>query len=1204
MDDWCNMLIVRFLEVKNKSCKYIFGIGCVLLAGLVQAGEMSSDKDSASPSQKIICKNDFMQPSGLWSKALKQGGGQATLTCSTPGMYLGNVALLEQSLPMPQANQTLDLSLKISGMTDASGGKLNGSARIFLAPEPLPKFAEPYIMPNVLWLYLKYEDGLPKTLSLWRKANEKQMGTLLYQAKLDQRDFPLQLKLNLGKETYRLKFNNELSSSQGSRSGRHGLDSQKWNGKLRFGMRVVNENDRAKTRLHLERADFCLVTYEKTAAAKKFGTEHMQRTEKPLKPVSCRVHPEFGWRVNGIDQIPRIFGVTVNGASRGGAVELVKALNLNSARAFLWPFYHWKQAPKDFIKGPVSPGSVQQYGHKGGVSDIEMKRQLKLFFAQDLNTLMEKWWGDAKNSGQAQQAALLKRWGLTSGLVFHPGELPDDGLVVDHPEGVNRFFNAYLNMLRKNNPELNLDFVQLSNEPNYPHFAWPFKSQREAATAWLKIFNRLDTYMHKQGVATHLLGPCLASGEFFSWGGWQDWTKPVLKDTKYPVHYFNYHCYDTPAYTNLAWQEMLQAQADAIGRPRPRAVITEMNFSLFEKDRDKMRVRWWAEQLFTALQNPDKAYIYNYFLLAYGPMEITNLLALKDGKWTPNDTYWLYWTMAKLRGRLIYVSPVMDSRLKLAASSPAPEELVIAIFNDASGSRKCTITLPVLAAEKVDAVSYRYVCYDKKNDQIKHGETDASMTAGRLEANLAAGEVRVYNIKLATAVKNVSVLAQEEIFSPTVAQKFTSDLRTAVKVKRLPHGDETAWLRFALTSDDLLSASSVKLVFNGRAERVYLDQAPAQVENEQRNTWWVELPLNIRELKYDNSIVFADPDAKYRLMFASIIYRQHPGETMARDAYKQARSYYNNQVQAGLKPIGMMMSGDQRQFHLAVSNPDSAARDYKVSVKLPPELCFIKPPSTWLFQVPPNGQHVLSAELQAQPVTQQHEAILQAKVSTPGLSPLQLDETFTVYPRRLIRMVKFPPVIDGKLNEWSELPFVVLEQPGLKIRTWLAADAKYLYMCMDVAGSFSPVPPVSVSNFWQGDCIELFLDLYNTKSRQYSQGAMQLFFCPVGVKGAKAFGGRVIRERRGDNVEATGIVADDKLRTVSKISNNGYCLEAAIPWAQIDPAFRPKSGLRLGLNLTLNHPDAKGSPKFENSILGLRSKCFESPEKWPIVILK
>lgn len=52
--------------------------------------------------------------------------------------------------------------------------------------------------------------------------------------------------------------------------------------------------------------------------------------------VQVRIMPDVQYEVNGWAEVQPIFGGNVNGTSRGEAVELIRELNMSSARAFLW----------------------------------------------------------------------------------------------------------------------------------------------------------------------------------------------------------------------------------------------------------------------------------------------------------------------------------------------------------------------------------------------------------------------------------------------------------------------------------------------------------------------------------------------------------------------------------------------------------------------------------------------------------------------------------------------------------------------------------------------------------------------------------------------------------------------------------------------------------------------------------------------------
>ena len=410
--------------------------------------------------------------------------GQAVLTNKSSKKNRGKFAMLKQSLPMPEEGQRLSVDLRILGMSNADDGPLDASARMFFAPAPMPKWKEPYSLSHTLWLYLTYKHDRPEHITLFRKAGEKHFGKRLYSAKLTNDDIPLRISLEFGRETYRLSFDRELQGT-GALSGKHGLDSEQWKDRVRFGARAVNNRGGVRTQLLLDDIDFALVgrrtRRQQVSAAEAAGRVH--ETGEKLDPISVLIQPEFTRRVQEMDRVPRAFGVTVNGQSRGEAVDMVRALNLNSARTFLWALGNWKRPNVDFEPKPVTPGRVQQYGHKGGLSPSGSRRQYDKFFDQHLHSLMKTWWEQTDRRGrQSFQAELFERWGLTDGLIFHTGT-PDDGVLVDYPEGVNRFFSAYIEMLRHYHPDLDITFVQLSNEPNYAHFTWSLDSQRAVSRA-------------------------------------------------------------------------------------------------------------------------------------------------------------------------------------------------------------------------------------------------------------------------------------------------------------------------------------------------------------------------------------------------------------------------------------------------------------------------------------------------------------------------------------------------------------------------------------------------------------------------------------------------------------------------------------------------------------------------------------------------
>ncbi|MBN1557874.1 MAG: hypothetical protein JW951_06985, partial [Lentisphaerae bacterium] len=1063
---------------------------------------------------------------------------------------------------------------------------------------------DPYTMPDVLWLSLEAAHGAVRHLTLYGKAGETRRGAQLCRVTLDASDFPLDVTLLMNSRHYRLELSGGARTSDGARSGAHGLSPAFRTGSLKLGLRAVNHRQGVRTRLVLSEADIFLTPGDESPPP--FPA---RPAETAPPPAVVEIRPDIALRVEDRTRMPRVFGITANGWTRGDAAEAVRALNLNSGRAYLWPFAdsRWRREHEDFAPPPVTPGAVQQYGHSGGVSAEDVPAQFARFFDQDLEALMQSWWERAAGSGQALQTGLFARWGITNGLVYHPGGALDDGLMRAFPAGLNAFFDAYIGVIRRNNPDLDMDFVQLSNEPNYAHFTWPFRSQREAAEAWIEIFNRLDAHLRETHPGTRLLGPCLASGTFFSWGGWQDWTEPLLEGAAFPLSHYNYHCYDEGAYTHLAWQEMLQARADALGRPRPRAVVTEMNYRLDRgaPEDNRRRVRWWAQHLFTALEHPDKADIYNYFLAAFRKFTASNLFHKEDGEWKANDTYWLYWTLADLRGRLLYAGPVGDRRLRVAAAAPASDRIVAAVFNDADVPRKIRLVpagpfADVLAAAETQ---WRFARYDDVLGPIGHGEAPAVSENGVLYAVLAPGEVRTASWKLPRPIEPRETVHRHSFYSPVTGAAFEDSLTVPLATPRPPTERESVWLRVGVNGDDLLRARGLRFAMNGWNEAVYWNEAPPQVDTGQRTDWWIELPLDRNTIRRENALHLSHADAPYRLMFAAVVYREHPDAASARAGHRDALNLRRGRVQAALRPVGMMMSGDRKPGGVAIRNADAAHRAYEVRLRLPPSLRLEDPPASWTVEVPPGESRDVAFTLEALPVNQQASGEVSVAVTADGMLPRADAEPVTVYPRRVVPFAAEPPVPDGQLDEWTGEPFAAVAADGLESRAWLAWDAEALYLAADVTTGTSPQQPASLENFWGQDSLELFVDLGNQKAAQYDRDDLQLFLCPVGLDGGAAFGGRVVRRKRGDTVDVTDIVADPDIRTAAAPHDTGYRLEAAVPWAVIAPDAQVAGDRRVGLNVALNHRDPGGGSFFSDSLLGLGGKGHASPQQWPAVIL-
>ena len=138
---------------------------------------------------------------------------------SGPGQELpaGRLLSVEQSVlktSAPLPGNEMDLSVELAGFQAEKKEKpFACEVRIFLTPETLRGYVEPYIMKNVLWLWCFYSEKEGLNLSLMNGRQTLWSGTV---AKLE---FPLILRLSVNARGYRVGSSAELRTGNGTASG-------------------------------------------------------------------------------------------------------------------------------------------------------------------------------------------------------------------------------------------------------------------------------------------------------------------------------------------------------------------------------------------------------------------------------------------------------------------------------------------------------------------------------------------------------------------------------------------------------------------------------------------------------------------------------------------------------------------------------------------------------------------------------------------------------------------------------------------------------------------------------------------------------------------------------------------------------------------------------------------------------------------------
>jgi hypothetical protein len=185
-----------------------------------------------------------------------------------------------------------------------------------------------------------------------------------------------------------------------------------------------------------------------------------------------------------------------------------------------------------------------------------------------------------------------------------------------------------------------------------------------------------------------------------------------------------------------------------------------------------------------------------------------------------------------------------------------------------------------------------------------------------------------------------------------------------------------------------------------------------------------------------------------------------------------------------------------------------------------------------------------------------------------------------------------PPAIDGRLDEWENVPNSYLIQTreqvahggkawkspqDLSAKVWLAWRGEYLYLAADVTDD-RHVQKGRGLDIWRGDHVELYLDAapdLEPQRNAWGQGQIQMGFSPGNLQHT----GDPLTDIPPEAVVFTpeGSSAEGVLVAAQK-TEKGYSLEAAVPWTLIarlakTPDLKPSAGMSLNLEVGISDTD-------------------------------
>ncbi|MFZ2657525.1 MAG: sugar-binding protein [Victivallales bacterium] len=1162
--------------------------------------------------ETMLLKEDFDKPSDRWSASNgKIEDGKLVLRAGGPGRHNGSQFILNGSFQIPDSGN-LKFSWKIGSIGTVEGKAVDAMLRIFIAPEPLAGFTEPYGMPDAIVLLLERrgDDKLDIYLSEKIKSGNG-FGKQLYSASMPVNSFPFTISLTIGKDSYEVNVDKPSDRGTGLRAGSYAAGKSPSFAKgLKSGMRIVNDGDK-ESQAALEGVSVIgHGTPSSPSAEAKSDIPQIPVKFQPSPGLGqtriqkAAAFPSYAIDAGGFKNVQPVFNVNVNGWTRDNADDLVKDLNLNGARLFLWPPTESYYVSGERIVAPHTPWAAAQYGGKP-VGREEAFSMFDKWYKQDFKTVLDSIFPEIlkkDKGGQFYQLELCRRWGLCDNLIFHSQV---DGSADRNQDGVNAYYSAYIDAVRKYAPWCHLDYIQMTNEPNYPWWSGQFTTGKEASATWIRVYDRLNKFLLEKYPETRLIGPCLASSSFFSWQDWKTWTEPVLLNVAVPMKYYNYHMYDTGNRTNLAWMDMARAKALSVGRPAPQAIITETNFGLGDKSsegQDK-RFTWFAEQLFACLENPEKFHTFSLHLLCGQsekyPINEAYLLIYRGDKLIPSSSYWVYRTLKHMRGQNIYIRRPADPFLRFAACSPTDDTLAVAVFNDSPEIKVLSLDSGIPADQIAETRLLSAYC---QSGAVTHA--DDMLPGAPSSIDLCLPPYSVYSAVWKgrqPIVSGPKPLRRDEFYSKTAAAPFDKDIELSIATGREPVETETVSLRFSL-SCDTSNLAGVRVSFNGNELHFLANEASHELTSFVRDVWSFERVVPASWVKKDNSLKFTLAGTPGILMSASLVYENHPDKTVAQFNFKERNSIHLGQINAYCLPFGFILDGDTKDLSLVIENRSEKAVSYAVEMKLPENLRFVDAGEQPSFTVKADAQSTATIikRLKAGTVTSPMNECVKVSVRVDSHTTKILESAADIYPRIEAEKLSTPPSMLAINGAFADIPGKTCSASPLECISKFAWDENCLYMEISAKGEFSPVCPENIGSFWKNDCIEFFIDPGNTRHRDIGVEERQFFICPVGLNGGAAFGGVVVRERHGDSVDVTETKAEPMIKVACKDAQGaGYTVRCAIPWSLMGDGFRPSEGASIGMDAAITVAKLGVC----HSLMGLKGKTH-SPFKWGVIVLK
>ncbi len=203
-----------------------------------------------------------------------------------------------------------------------------------------------------------------------------------------------------------------------------------------------------------------------------------------------------------------------------------------------------------------------------------------------------------------------------------------------------------------------------------------------------------------------------------------------------------------------------------------------------------------------------------------------------------------------------------------------------------------------------------------------------------------------------------------------------------------------------------------------------------------------------------------------------------------------------------------------------------------------------------------------------------------------------------------------PPTIDADLSDWPDGPTAVSDHvvhradgvtrsPTAQAVWRLGWDSSNLYVAAAVTDDVH-VQTQQGNQIFRGDSLELQIETNPARNgRALGPSNFQIALSPGNFAGIPPSAFRFEGDNQGRMRDAPG---GHNISIAARQTSDGYIIEAAIPWSDLN--VTPVPGQRLGLALNLNDNDTPGTARQEMMLSNVSTRSFGNPASWGTLTLQ